>query len=228
MRFSFYLLMALSLAACSSESTPPATTDAAADVSADQPASDTPAADVAADTTPADVTQTDAATDSTPADVATDSTPADVATDSTPADVATDATPADAATDATPADAATDATPADAATDAGSTFMAFAPCNAESDYRTTTVVSFGGTFGSVYSTPCVTLRAGSSLMFSGSFGGHPLRPSTRGSASNPIPSTDSGSSLSVTFPAVGYYPYYCNFHGTDSGSGMAGVVRVIP
>lgn len=223
MRFSIYLLMALSLAACSGDSTPTPTADAATDVSVDQPASDTPAADVTPDTTPADVTQADAATDTTPADVATDTTPADVATDTTPADAATDA-----ATDATPADAATDATPADAATDAGSTFMAFAPCNAESDYMSATTVSFGGTLGSVYSPRCVTVRAGSSLTFSGSFGGHPLRPSTRGTASNPIPSTDSGSSVMVTFPAVGFYPYYCSFHGTDSGSGMAGVVRVIP
>ena len=106
-------------------------------------------------------------------------------------------------------------------------FMALAPCSAAGDYQMATTVRFGGTLGSVYSPPCVTVRAGTSVTWEGSFAGHPLSPSTRGTAMNPITRVASGSSATVTFPRAGFYPFFCEFHGSDSGSGMAGVVQVI-
>jgi plastocyanin len=34
--------------------------------------------------------------------------------------------------------------------------------------------------------------------------------------------------VAVTFGAAGFFPYYCGFHGNSAGSGMAGVVQVVP
>lgn len=91
----------------------------------------------------------------------------------------------------------------------------------------TRTVTFGTT-GNTYSPKCITIAAGQSVMFSGNFGGHPLRPgvganATAGSANNPITATGSGTTASFTFPTAGSYPYNCQFH--DAG-GMNGVVKV--
>ena len=80
-----------------------------------------------------------------------------------------------------------------------------------------------------YSPPCLSITAGQTVAFQGSFQGHPLKPgvapssSGSGSAGNPIGSTSSGSSVSFTFPAAGTYPYYC---GNHFGSGMFGAIQV--
>ena len=101
-------------------------------------------------------------------------------------------------------------------------------------------VGFGGAEGSgplAYSPRCITVAAGQAVTFTGSgasaFGGHPLSPGTAsagstppnprgGSPGNPIPRTTDGMSITVTFPAAGTYPYYCELHEP----GMAGVVVV--
>ena len=92
---------------------------------------------------------------------------------------------------------------------------------------TNTNITFG-TGGFVYAPACVTIGVGRSVTYQGSFSSHPLRTGTpdnssAGSPNTPIHSTDTGTSLQVTFATAGDYPYYCNFH---SSSGMAGVVRV--
>lgn len=93
-------------------------------------------------------------------------------------------------------------------------------------------VSFGGQDGSPlfgYSPPCLHVAPGATVTFSGDFSVHPLASGTSptdraaGSPNNPIPETVSGSSLTVTFPAAGTYPYFCEMH---YAAGMAGVVRV--
>ncbi|MEZ4391674.1 MAG: hypothetical protein R3A48_11305 [Polyangiales bacterium] len=106
-------------------------------------------------------------------------------------------------------------------------FTALAPCNVPGDYTTGNTVTFGGTLGSAYQPRCLTVRLGESVIFSGNFAGHPLMPSTRGTSNTPITRTAAGVTNTIRFRGVGYFPYFCEFHGTDSGSGMAGVVRVV-
>lgn len=49
---------------------------------------------------------------------------------------------------------------------------------------------------------------------------------TYGDNSKQSPSIASGASYSITFPSAGTYYYYCSFHSSGSGKGMAGVIRV--
>ncbi len=95
-----------------------------------------------------------------------------------------------------------------------------------------TTVSFGGQASSPlfgYAPKCVRITAGESVTFTGDFSVHPVSPgtsptaTTAGSASNPIPLQQTGSSLSVTFPEAGTYPYFCQVH---YAAGMSGVVLV--
>ena len=37
-----------------------------------------------------------------------------------------------------------------------------------------------------------------------------------------------GGANRVLLPPAGFFPFYCQFHGDDGGSGMAGVVYVMP
>ncbi len=104
--------------------------------------------------------------------------------------------------------------------------MSLPPCTSPSDYSSAGTVRFGGTVGSAYSPACVIVNRSDSLTFDGSFGSHPLSPGSGGSAGNPIPPTSTGSSLVVSFPTTGFYPFYCAFHGSAGGGGMAGVVQV--
>lgn len=109
---------------------------------------------------------------------------------------------------------------------------------AESDFVDRTArtaeraIGFGGEGGSGpfdYSPRCLTIASGQTVTFSGTFNAHPLSPGTApetrsaGSASNPIARTSTGSTLAVTFPTTGTYPYFCEFHYRG---GMVGVVRV--
>jgi plastocyanin len=113
--------------------------------------------------------------------------------------------------------------------DGSAAFVAFAPCTSESAYvSNATEIAFGGTLGLVYSPACLKIAAGTQVTFSGDFGTHPLAPSTtRGMPSNnPIVVTGSGTTMSFTFDAPGFYGYFCGEHGTDQGSGMAGMIWV--
>jgi len=128
--------------------------------------------------------------------------------------------------DAGPGDAGT--TPDGGAPDGGSGFQALAPCNNTTDYgsvgSTTTITNAGTTF----SPNCVAVHAGTTVTWNVNFSSHTLNASTRGSPNNPIPTTTSGTSATATFSTVGFYPFYCSFHGANDGSGMSGVIQVVP
>ena len=93
------------------------------------------------------------------------------------------------------------------------------------------VVGFGGERGSggfAFAPKCLTIAAGQQVTFVGAFATHPLAAGvpgdTRGgSPGNPIPLTSSGTTVTVTFPRAGVFPYVCGMHGF---LGMNGVVVV--
>jgi plastocyanin len=126
-------------------------------------------------------------------------------------------------------DAALERGPAEAAVGDGG-FVAVPPCLEAGDYVSgATTVAFGGTLGYAYAPRCLAVPVGTTVTFVGDFSPHPLTPSAlRGSRpGSPITDVSAGSSASFTFPAPGFYAYFCAFHGTlDDGTGMAGVVRV--
>lgn len=105
------------------------------------------------------------------------------------------------------------------------TFTALKPCSTESLYTSApTTITFGGE--QVYTPACLKIARNTTVTFSGPFAGHQLEPSTRGTSGSPITSTTTGNTASFTFTQPGFFPYYCAFHGDDSGTEMAGVVWV--
>jgi plastocyanin len=83
-----------------------------------------------------------------------------------------------------------------------------------------------GTFA--YSPKCMQIAVGQMATWSGTLTAHPLRPgvganATAGSPNNPITATNTGNSVSFTFPTAGVYPYNCSIH--DS-LGMNGAILV--
>jgi plastocyanin len=74
-----------------------------------------------------------------------------------------------------------------------------------------------------YDIPCMKIKAGQSVTWSGAFENHPLEPAG-GSAGSPITLTDTGTEKSFTFPNPGTYGYDCEFHPGD----MFGAIRVVP
>jgi plastocyanin len=69
---------------------------------------------------------------------------------------------------------------------------------------------------------CMTIRAGQSVTWTGAFESHPFAP-FGGATATPIPSTSSGTTLSVAFPNPGEYGFHCEFHPEV----MAGAVLVL-
>jgi len=116
----------------------------------------------------------------------------------------------------------------------GSAFMAVAPCGAETDYVTTpTTIDFGlDNAGFYYRPKCLKVPTGTQVTFASmgatsDFVVHPLEPSAnRGTRpGNPITPTATGTTASFTFPAKGFWAYYCAIHGSaDDGTYMAGVI----
>jgi plastocyanin len=49
---------------------------------------------------------------------------------------------------------------------------------------------------------------------------------TYGDKSKQSPAVEPGQTYSITFPNAGTYYYYCSFHSSGSGKGMAGVIKV--
>jgi len=95
----------------------------------------------------------------------------------------------------------------------------------------TTAVAFGNSL--VYDPPCLRIKAGSSVTWSGDFVQHPLVGGTiSGTTKTPDPASpikltmgaDAGS-VTFSFPNAGDFPYYCTIHGTF---GMKGAVFVVP
>jgi plastocyanin len=84
-----------------------------------------------------------------------------------------------------------------------------------------------------YSPKCLKVTVNTSVVFDGSFVGHPLLGGeVVGGALSPassgpfVPVTDTGLTKTFTMTSVGTYPYYCTTHGAVFG--MAGVVYVVP
>lgn len=86
-----------------------------------------------------------------------------------------------------------------------------------------------GTF--MFDNPCITIRAGQSVMFMWDFAMHPLTPGVApdhtgtGTEPSSIVAQSTGTLSDQVFPATGNYPFYCAVHFAGS---MVGVVRVIP
>jgi plastocyanin len=49
---------------------------------------------------------------------------------------------------------------------------------------------------------------------------------TYGDKSKQSPAVEPGETYTITFPSAGTYYYYCSFHSSGSGKGMAGVIKV--
>ena len=123
----------------------------------------------------------------------------------------------------------------DAGADAGETIPLFHQCTPEmfadrSAPDAERTITFGGaTTIFSYSVPCMTIAAGQTVRFEGSFLGHPLAPGisptdlTAGSPNSPIPQLSEGMMTDVTFPTAGTYPFFCQMHFL---TGMTGVIHV--
>ena len=102
----------------------------------------------------------------------------------------------------------------------------FASCSSFTDATAagaSRTINFSGTS---YSPKCLRIKSGQSVTFSGSFSSHPLEGQC--GASDVIGAVSSGTGQSYTLDAVGLYGYYCTFHGSPDGSGMAGAIEVVP
>lgn len=82
-----------------------------------------------------------------------------------------------------------------------------------------------------YDPPCLAIRVGQTVTFTGNFSAHPLAPGVAprrggtGATPSPIEMRSEGTVYRVQFPSFGDYPYYCVYH---AGGGMYGVIRVRP
>lgn len=87
------------------------------------------------------------------------------------------------------------------------------------------------TRGNRYAPPCMLIRVGQSVTFTGSFSAHPLAPGVApgrsgvGTTPSPIEMRTEGTTYTVRFMASGDFPYHCTYH---AGGGMYGVVRAVP
>jgi len=103
------------------------------------------------------------------------------------------------------------------------------------DRAGTPTIHFGGDLDDSYSPACITVSMDQQVSWSGDFEEHPLSPgvapsvrgtSNPGTTPNPIPTQKSGTTtITATFGATGYFPYYCIDHEDD---GMYGTVQVVP
>ncbi len=118
----------------------------------------------------------------------------------------------------------TPATTPDAGT-TGTTTTVVNGCSTYTDLtaETTTTISFPtGASPAQYSTPCIKVKAGTVLTFTGSFSSHPLVPSG-GDTPNPITAGSSGASASFTPTKAGTFGFHCSFHPTV----MLGAIDVV-
>ncbi len=95
--------------------------------------------------------------------------------------------------------------------------------------QSSVAMQFGGALGFAYSTPCLHVTPGTTLMFSGAFASHPLvggrivGTTKVPDAASPIPATSTGSTKNFVLPAQGFFGYYCFNHGPI---GMNGAILV--
>jgi plastocyanin len=104
---------------------------------------------------------------------------------------------------------------------------AFAGCTAFTDLSApsaTRTVTFGSNH--VYVPRCIRVRFGQQVTFAGSFGTHPMQQAC--GPATALLQNQSGTTFTVTMDqALGVFGYYCNVHGTATGSGMAGAIEVV-
>lgn len=82
------------------------------------------------------------------------------------------------------------------------------------------VIRFGGD-SFAYNPASVTIHAGESVTWEGSFSTHPLASDTQ----EWYPHRE-GESFTYTFKRAGTYRFYCENHGAPNGGGMSGVIVV--
>jgi plastocyanin len=82
----------------------------------------------------------------------------------------------------------------------------------------------------MYTPNCLRIAAGQSVTWNGDFSNHPLAPGrlvgnqVQAQPGNPITTTNTGTTVSVAFPAAGEWAFYCPNHAP----GMAGAIFVVP
>jgi plastocyanin len=90
---------------------------------------------------------------------------------------------------------------------------------------TAVTIDFGGA-ALTYVPPCIKVKAGTMVTFSGSFTTHPLVAGTAPSgvdAASPIKPTATGSTATFDMTPAGSYGYYCSVHVSE---GMEGAIFV--
>lgn len=91
----------------------------------------------------------------------------------------------------------------------------------------TVEITFGGAVGLKYAPPCIKIKSGTKVTFTGNLGAHPLAAGevvmnkATNDPTSPIKTTSMGTTVSFTIAAAGSYPYYCDEHYT---SGMVGLI----
>ena len=112
---------------------------------------------------------------------------------------------------------------------AGGCIAGFATCTTFTDLtgEAEPRIDFGGTFGQTYAPKCAQIKVGQTITFWGSFSSHPLDQACGPRRVFKEDDPDIGFS-SFTPGSAGVYGYYCTFHGTLAGTGMAGAIKVVP
>jgi plastocyanin len=102
----------------------------------------------------------------------------------------------------------------------------FPNCPDLAAYETSgTSIAISAGFPFRYVPACLEVTAGTTVDIAASTA-HPLVRSSAGAPGSPIPVGPSVSGLSIDFDTPGYYPFYCQLHGGETG-GMYGVVHVV-
>lgn len=87
---------------------------------------------------------------------------------------------------------------------------------------TTHVIQFGGSVGFVYSPSTADVAVGDTVKWVGSFSSHPLVADEFPAGAASFATQQTGSEFTYVIMIPGTYHYHCQFHGTSSGTGMAG------
>ncbi|MFL5729550.1 MAG: T9SS type A sorting domain-containing protein [Cytophagaceae bacterium] len=98
-------------------------------------------------------------------------------------------------------------------------FCTFACLNALAATITVTVSDF------TFSPSTVTIQPGDAVMFNFTSGTHSVT-SDNSKWTEFVGTAPASTTISTPFTTAGTYPYYCKFHGTAGGTGMAGTITV--
>jgi len=115
---------------------------------------------------------------------------------------------------------------ADSAADTGVTVQGCSPSDFadKTDAAAMRGITFPMDFTPVqYSPPCMKIKAGQSVTWTGSFTNHPLE-AMNGDAGNPIKPTTMGTTVTVAFPTAGTFGFDCANHPSI----MKGAILVVP